>query len=130
MIANLSVATRQRSQLVDITAEVQRIVSSSGLVDGVAVIYCPHTTAGLTINEHADPDVAADLLESLERLVPWQAGYRHAEGNAAAHVKSALFGHSLTVPVEGGRLALGTWQGIFFCEFDGPRTRHVLVDVR
>lgn len=130
MIARLSISSRQHTQMLDITAEVQRVVSGSGVVDGVAVIYCPHTTAGLTINENADPSVAADILETLERLIPWRANYRHTEGNAAAHVKSSLVGHSLTVLVEGGRLLLGPWQGIFFCEFDGPRSRHVLVQLK
>ena len=129
MTAKLSITTRQHSQMVDITAEVQRVVSAGGITDGTVVIFCPHTTAGLTINEHADPDVAADLLESLDRLAPWQAHYRHTEGNAAAHIKSALLGHSLTVLVEGGRLALGTWQGLLLCEFDGPRQRRVMVKV-
>ena len=127
MVSELAVVTRQHSQMLDITAEVQRLVRESGLAEGAAVLYCPHTTAGLVINENADPSVAADILETLEKLVPWRAGYRHTEGNAAAHVKSSLLGHSLLVPVANGRLALGTWQGIFFCEFDGPRSRRVLV---
>jgi len=129
MVVSVALSTRQHSQLLDITAEVQRAVSASGIQDGLAVVYCPHTTAGLTINEHADPSVATDILDTLEKLVPWRASYRHTEGNAAAHVKSSLLGHALLVPVEGGRLALGTWQGIFFCEFDGPRSRRVLVQV-
>ncbi len=130
MIARLSVTTRQHTQMVDITAEVQRVVAESRVQDGVAHIFCPHTTAGLTINEHADPSVAADILESLEKAVPWRANYRHTEGNAAAHVKASLMGSSVTVLVEGGRPVLGTWQGIFFCEFDGPRSRQVFVQVR
>lgn len=125
----IAVTTHQHTQMLDITVEVQRAVSASGIQDGAVVVYCPHTTAGLTINENADPSVAADILETLEKLVPWRANYRHTEGNAAAHVKSTLVGHSLLVPVEAGRLALGTWQGIFFCEFDGPRNRRVLVQV-
>jgi secondary thiamine-phosphate synthase enzyme len=129
MIERLPVSTSQHSQMLDITAEVQRVVCASGIQEGRAVLYCPHTTAGLTINENADPSVPADILETLEKLVPWRAGYRHTEGNAAAHVKSSLVGHSLTVLVEGGRLVLGTWQGIFFCEFDGPRARRVLLQV-
>jgi len=127
MIVKLSVTTRQHTQMVDITAEVQRAVSESGVTEGVAFVFCAHTTAGLTINENADPSVCADIVETLEKMVPWRAGYRHTEGNAAAHVKSSLVGHSLTVPVQGGRLVLGAWQGIFFCEFDGPRGRQVLV---
>ncbi len=129
MTQTLPVTTRQHSQMVDITREVQGIVSANGVQEGAVVVYCPHTTAGLTINENADPSVVADIMEMLDKLVPWRAGYRHTEGNAAAHIKSSLLGHSLTVLVEGGRLVLGTWQGIFFCEFDGPRTRRVLVRV-
>jgi secondary thiamine-phosphate synthase enzyme len=102
-------------------------VSALGLRDGVVTVFAPHTTAGLTINEHADPDVAADLAAALDRMVPWDAGYEHAEGNAAAHVKASLVGSSVRVLVAGGRLRLGTWQGIFFCEFDGPREREVWV---
>ena len=95
--------------------------------EGLCLIYVPHTTAAVTINESADPDVAADILKALDRLVPWEAGYRHREGNAAAHIKSTLMGASQWVAVEAGRPILGTWQGIFFCEFDGPRSRQVHV---
>jgi secondary thiamine-phosphate synthase enzyme len=122
-----SLRTRGRTQFVDITGEVQAAVSALGLRDGVVTVFAPHTTAGLTINEHADPDVAADLAAALDRMVPWDAGYEHAEGNAAAHVKASLVGSSVRVLVAGGRLRLGTWQGIFFCEFDGPREREVWV---
>ncbi|MBN1484659.1 MAG: YjbQ family protein [Chloroflexia bacterium] len=129
MRETLSVQTQQRSQMLDITAQVQQVVSGLGVQEGRVVLHCPHTTAGLTINEGADPAVRADILAALEKLVPWQAGYRHQEGNAAAHIKSSLMGHSLTVLLDQGRLVLGTWQAIFFCEFDGPRGRRVLVDV-
>ena len=129
MIAKLSVTTRQHAQMVDITAQVQRAIGESGVTEGVAVIFCPHTTAGLTLNEHADPSVAADILETLERVVPWRSNYRHTEGNAAAHVKATMVGSSATVLIEAGQLALGTWQGIFFCEFDGPRSRQVWVEL-
>lgn len=129
MIQTLSISTRQHSQMIEITAKVQEALHKSGVQEGQVVVYCPHTTAGLTINEDADPTVRADMLEMLDKLAPWQAGYRHAEGNSAAHIKSSLLGHSVTVLVEGGQLALGTWQGIFFCEFDGPRSRRVLVQV-
>jgi secondary thiamine-phosphate synthase enzyme len=129
MIERLSITTRQHSQMIDITAEVQQVVSASGIETGLAVVYCTHTTAGLTINENADPSVVADILETLDKMVPWRANYRHAEGNAAAHVKASLVGSSVTVLVEAGRLVLGTWQGIFFCEFDGPRSRRVLVQM-
>jgi len=130
MTQTIPVPTHQRSEMIEITAEVQRLVSESAVQEGVVVVYCPHTTAGLTINEDADPSVCADVLETLEKMVPWRAGYRHTEGNAAAHVKSSLVGHSATVLVERGQLVLGTWQGIFLCEFDGPRTRRVLVQIR
>jgi len=124
----IEVRTSDRCQLVDITAEVQRALSARGPVDGAALVYVPHTTAGVTINENADPSVAADILEHLEKLVPKGRGYRHREGNADAHIKATLTGFSQLVPVREGRLELGTWQGIFLCEFDGPRTRRVLVD--
>ncbi len=129
MLKTVSIPTHQRSQMVEITAEVQRLVRESGVDEGMVLVYCPHTTAGLTLNENADPSVCQDILETLDRLVPWRAAYRHTEGNAAAHVQSSLVGHSLLVPVEGGRLLLGTWQGLFLCEFDGPRTRRVVVRV-
>lgn len=121
----LTVKSRTRDELIDITAEVARGVAASGLREGLCLLYVPHTTAGITINESADPSVAGDVLAALNRMVPWEAGYRHAEGNAAAHVKASLVGASQTVAVENGALVLGTWQGIFFCEFDGPRTRSV-----
>jgi secondary thiamine-phosphate synthase enzyme len=129
MIQTLSISTRQHSQMLEITAEVQEALRKSGVQEGQVVVYCPHTTAGLTINEDADPTVRADIVETLDKLVPWQAGYRHAEGNSAAHIKSSMVGHAVTVLVDKGQLVLGTWQGIFFCEFDGPRSRRVLVQV-
>jgi secondary thiamine-phosphate synthase enzyme len=125
-----NVKTPQHSCMVDITAEVARVVKASGVAEGVATVFIPHTTAGVTINENADPDVVHDILASLDQLVPWQADYyQHGEGNSAAHVKSSLLGFSAQVPVEDGRLLLGTWQGVYLCEFDGPRTRQVLVVV-
>jgi len=124
-----SVETRRRTELVDITAQVERAVRASGVKDGVAHVFALHTTAGITINENADPTVVQDVLAALERAVPQEAHYRHGEGNSPAHVKSSLMGCSQTVPVEGGRLVLGTWQAIYFCEFDGPRTRTVAVQV-
>jgi len=123
----LSVRTQARTQLVDITRQVQAAVADLGLRDGTATVFVPHTTAGITINEHADPDVARDIQAVLDRLVPWGGSYAHEEGNAAAHVKASLMGSSVRVPVSGGRLRLGTWQGIFLCEFDGPRERQVWV---
>jgi secondary thiamine-phosphate synthase enzyme len=124
------VRTSSRDQFVDVTARVQEAVSQAGIRDGAVTVYVPHTTAGVTINENADPDVIHDVLGALDQAVPWRAGfYRHGEGNSAAHVKSSLVGCTTTVPVVGGRMTLGTWQSIFFCEFDGPRTRRVLVTV-
>ena len=124
---SFSVQTRTRTQFIDITDKVQSAVSALGVQDGVVTVFVPHTTAGITINENADPSVVADIQDALEKLAPWRAGYKHAEGNAAAHVKASLMGSAVRVIVEGGRLVLGTWQGIYFCEFDGPRTRHVYV---
>jgi secondary thiamine-phosphate synthase enzyme len=124
----LEISTSSRSQMVDITAKVREAVRQSGIGNGVCVVYVPHTTAGITVNENADPDVAADILEQLERLVP-QGKYRHREGNADSHIKASLMGFSLTLLLEGGDIALGTWQGVFLCEFDGPRRRRVKVKV-
>ena len=125
----ISLKTNKRIELVDITGKVQSVVTKSKVKDGVCFIFCPHTTAGLTINENADPSVQADLINTLDRLVPEAAGYSHAEGNSDAHVKSSLFGQSLTIFVEGGRLALGTWQGVYFCEGDGPRSREAWIKI-
>lgn len=123
----ISLRTSQRTQFIDITEDVQSAVAGLGIRDGVVMVYVPHTTAGVTINEHADPDVMADMEAVLDDLIPWNGPYRHAEGNTAAHVKSAFMGTSAHVFVRAGRLQLGTWQGVFFCEFDGPRTRHVWI---
>lgn len=125
----LSVRTSSRTDMADITGQVEKAVASSGVREGVCVITVPHTTAGVTINENADPSVRKDMAEALERLVPWRGGYSHAEGNAAAHIKSALVGHSALLPVSGGKLVLGTWQGVFLCEFDGPRTRTCYISI-
>src|SRR2546422_6254247 len=125
-----SVNTSRHTEFAEITERVQRIVEESGVKDGVCAVYVPHTTAGITINENADPDVVTDMIFALEQAVPWKSPhYRHAEGNTAAHVKSSLMGHSVQVFVRGGRLQFGTWQGIYLCEFDGPRTRRVWVAV-
>jgi len=113
----------------DITERVQHLVAASGIAQGLCSVYVTHTTAGICINENADPDVLTDFLATLDRLVPWEGGYRHAEGNAAAHIKATLIGTSQTVPVRDGRLTLGRWQGIFFVEFDGPRERQCLVSI-
>ena len=127
MTEQLEVRTPSHSCFVDITAEVQRAVAKSKIADGICLVFVPHTTAGVTINENADPTVRSDMLAALERVVPWEAGYDHDEGNAAAHVKASLMGSSQTVIVEGARLKLGTWQAIYLAEFDGPRSRRVLV---
>lgn len=125
----LSVKTARRTHLVDITADVQRRVSHAGVKSGVCHLYVPHTTAGITINENDDPEVARDIESALDRLVLKDAGYKHYEGNADSHIKSTLVGVSQTVQVADGRLQLGQWQAIFFCEFDGPRTRQVRVKI-
>jgi secondary thiamine-phosphate synthase enzyme len=124
---SFTVKTSKRVQLVDITGDVARAIADSGVREGVCVVYTPHTTAAVTINESADPDVARDIEATLSRLVPPDAGYRHAEGNSDAHVKSTMAGASEHIIVSGGKPVLGTWQGVFFCEFDGPRTRKVFV---
>ena len=122
--------TPSRDALLDITAQVTDAVIDSGILEGAVTVYVPHTTAGVTVNENADPDVIHDILAALNEAVPWRQGfYRHGEGNSAAHVKSSMVGCSARVPVCGGRMTLGTWQAIFFCEFDGPRTRNVIVQV-
>jgi secondary thiamine-phosphate synthase enzyme len=123
----LTVKTGSRTEFVDITSEVKRVVTASHIADGLCMVFVPHTTAAVTINESADPSVRGDMLSALNAMVPWEAGYRHSEGNSAAHIKTTLVGASELVAIEDHRLVLGTWQGIFFCEFDGPRTRKVHV---
>ena len=125
----LAVETTARTEIKDITQDVARLVTQSGVENGLCHLYVPHTTAGILVNESDDPDVARDIGNTLDRLVPRNAGYKHYEGNADSHVKSALIGVSETVPIEGGKLGLGRWQGIFFCEFDGPRRREVKVRI-
>ncbi|MGQ9626990.1 MAG: secondary thiamine-phosphate synthase enzyme YjbQ [Anaerolineae bacterium] len=129
MAFRFDVSTRSKTEFQDITAHVQKAITESGVRDGVCYVYVPHTTAGITINENADPSVRRDIMDMLDRLVPAQANYTHLEGNSPAHIKASLMGASATIPIENGRLALGTWQGIFLCEFDGPRRRKVLVQV-
>jgi len=126
----LTLKTGRRTELVDITKEITRRVAASGVASGVCHLYVPHTTAGLVINEGDDPDVARDIEAALDRLVPRDAGYKHYEGNADAHIKSSLVGVSQTVLIESGRLVLGRWQAIFFCEFDGPRHREVRLKIQ
>ena len=123
------VSTGRREELLDITAHVEKVVAVSSCQSGICVVYCPHTTAAITVNEGADPDVAADMASGLGRLVPRNWPFAHAEGNSDAHLKASLVGPSETLLIEGGRLVLGTWQRVFFCEFDGPRERSVMVKV-
>ena len=124
-----SVRTSERTEFINITSEVAEAVKESGVTDGVVTVFIPHTTAGVQINENADPDVMRDIKVVLDDIVPWSNNYWHAEGNTAAHVKAAMMGTSAQVIVENGRLQLGTWQGIYFCEFDGPRQRTVWVKI-
>ena len=125
----LSVKTERRTQLLEVTAGVARMVRDSGVHSGVCHLYVPHTTAGILINERDDPDVARDIEASLDRLLPREAGYRHAEGNADSHIKAALAGSASTLFISDGQLELGRWQGIFFCEFDGPRQRQLRIKI-
>ena len=127
MPTSINVKTRSRIEMVDITSLVQKEISKSKASDGLCLVYVPHTTAGITINEGADPAVCKDVMDKLNELVPANAGYRHMEGNADSHIKASLMGSSVSVMVENGHLVLGTWQKIFFCEFDGPRSRRVYV---
>ena len=130
MIEKISVSSKSREEFIDITGQVQQVVKKSGARDGLCVVYVPHTTAGLTVNENADPSVSRDILAALKRLVPRDdPDYRHAEGNSDSHLKSSLVGFSHMIPISNSSLTLGTWQGIFFCEFDGPRNRSALVQV-
>lgn len=119
----------EKQNFYNITANVERAVKESGVTDGICTVFCPHTTAGMTINENADPDVVRDLLFALDKTYPDRKEFRHAEGNSSAHLKASAMGSSITVIVEKGKLILGTWQGIYFCEFDGPRIRKYYVKV-
>ena len=125
----LTVSSRHRTDAIDITEQVQQLVTQAGVGDGLCTVYVAHTTAGVFINENADPDVPQDFLSTLDRLVPWERNYRHAEGNAAAHIKASLIGTSQSIPVRANRLQLGRWQGIFVADFDGPRERQLRVTV-
>jgi len=125
------ISSKNRNQMIDITEEVQSLLTKSGISEGIVTVYCPHTTAAITINENADPSVPHDILLTLSELIPeHRPGYRHDEGNSDAHCKSSLVGCSEQILIKGGKLNLGTWQGIFFCEFDGPRSRTFIVQVR
>ena len=129
MIQTVQVKSSRRTDFIDITHSVQEVIQKSGVGEGVCHLFIPHTTAAVTINENADPSVTRDILVMLNKLIPSEDDYRHLEGNSPAHIKSSLLGCSETVLVESGKLVLGTWQGIFFCEFDGPRSRKVYVKV-
>jgi len=128
-LETISVQTHAREAMLDVTPQVAEVVAASGLRDGLCHVFCPHTTGAVAINENADPAVVSDTLSKLQQLVPRDDGYRHGEGNSDAHIKSNLVGTSRTVPVADGRLVLGSWQSVFFCEFDGPRTRRLVVQV-
>jgi len=128
MIHMLDIQTRDRNQMIDITDEINILLKEEKLTQGVAIVYCPHTTAGIAINENADPDVQKDVLMRLDEVFPWEhPKYKHMEGNSASHLKAIMTGTSQTVLVDDGKLVLGRWQGIYFCEFDGPRTRTCLI---
>ena len=129
MIEEISVRTTSRVELVDITDKVEEVVSESKVESGVYMVYAPHTTAGITINENADPSVVRDIIQKLNKLIPFDDNYSHGEGNSAAHIKSSIIGASGSIIIQDGSLKLGTWQGIYFCEFDGPRTRKVWVKI-
>ena len=126
---DIDISTSKKQELVDITPKIKKIVSESKVKEGLCIIYCPHTTAGLTINENADPDVKKDIIMALEKIVPENADYSHAEGNSTAHIKSSILGNSLNILVKNSKLFLGTWQGILFFEGDGPRNRKVIINI-
>ena len=125
----VNVKTDRHTQMKDITGQVREAVRESGVRDGICMVFIPHTTAAVTINENADPDVVRDLNMELEKIVPWEDGYNHMEGNSAAHLKSSMVGASEQIIIEDGRLVLGTWQGIYFCEYDGPRNRKAIIKI-
>ena len=124
-----SIRTTSQVQLINIDRQVQEVISKKGVKDGICTIFVPHTTAGVTINENADPDVVRDMVMETNKIIPFQDGYQHDEGNSAAHIKSSLYGPSINLIIENGRILYGTWQSIYFCEFDGPRTRRVVVKI-
>ncbi len=129
MTKSISLKSKSRNEFIDITANIRSIFNESGITSGMCLIYVPHTTAAVTINEGADPSVVKDVLNTLNKLIPHSGNYLHAEGNSDAHITTALVGSSQTIIIEGGRLPLGTWQSVFFCEFDGPRQRNVMVKI-
>lgn len=125
MKKTITLKTRAKTEFIDITGNIEEAIRSERVADGAFLVFVPHTTAAVTINENADPSVRSDILMVLNKMVPWDESYRHLEGNSPAHIKSSIIGPSEIIAVEGGRLSLGTWQGVFFCEFDGPRTRKI-----
>jgi secondary thiamine-phosphate synthase enzyme len=129
MIKSINIKTKSRTEFIDITAKIQKVIDEAGIKDGICYIYIPHTTAGVTINEGADPSVVQDIQNMLNKLIPHQFNYLHMEGNSDAHIKSTIVGSSTEVIIEGGQLFLGTWQAVFFCEFDGPRHRRAIVKI-
>jgi len=128
-VDEISVKTSSHTQFIDITSKVSEVLQKAGIKDGICTVFTPHTTAGITINENADPDVPSDIIKEMGKVIPLNDGYDHIEGNSAAHIKSSLFGCSETVIIRNGSLMLGTWQSVFFCEFDGPRNRKVWVEI-
>jgi len=129
MLKEITIQTNSHTQILDITAQVQKVVEESRITEGLCCVFVPHTTAGVTINENADPSVKQDILMELNKVIPFNDNYSHLEGNSAAHIKASIVGFSVNVPVENNNLLLGTWQGICFCEFDGPRRRHFYVKI-
>lgn len=127
MTKTISVSTRHKTELVDITSEIEKVVTGSAVREGICWVFIPHTTASITINEGADPSVKRDILSQLEKLVPWTGNYEHLEGNAPAHIKASIVGSSQTLIIENGKLLLGTWQSVYLCEFDGPRRRNIII---
>ncbi len=129
MLKEITINTNTRAQILDMTAQVQKIVSESGIAEGLCCVFIPHTTAGVTINENADPSVKQDIVMELNKVIPFDDNYSHLEGNSAAHIKASIIGSSVNIPLKNNNLLLGTWQGICFCEFDGPRTRKFYVKI-
>lgn len=129
MLKEITIQTNTQTQILDITAQVQKVVSESGIAEGLCCVFVPHTTAGVTINENADPSVKQDILMELNKIIPFDDNYSHSEGNSAAHIKASIIGSSVNIPLKNNNLLLGTWQGICFCEFDGPRQRHFYVKI-
>lgn len=129
MLKEITIQTNTQTQILDITSQVQKVVRESRITEGLCCVFVPHTTAGVTINENADPSVKHDIIMELNKVIPFNDNYSHLEGNSAAHIKASIIGSSVNVPVKNNNLLLGTWQGVCFCEFDGPRTRHLYVKI-